>query len=58
VGGGIRGHHHPEYYGAANGLGAHPRAVFDKAVLRTLLNLKDTQNPILELPVGYPGKYS
>lgn len=39
---------------AGNGLGTHPRAMFDKAVLRTLLNLKDTQNPILELPVGYP----
>jgi nitroreductase len=39
---------------AANGLGTHPRAMFDKAVLRTLLNLKDTQNPILELPVGHP----
>lgn len=38
---------------AANGLGTHPRAMFDKAVLRTMLNLNDTQNPILELPVGH-----
>jgi SagB-type dehydrogenase family enzyme len=39
---------------SANGLGTHPRAMFDKDVLRKMLSLKDTQNPILELPVGYP----
>lgn len=39
---------------AANGLATHPLAMFDKGVLREMLGLKDTQNPILELPVGHP----
>lgn len=38
---------------AANNLGTRPRASFDKAKLRELLKLKDTQNPVIELPVGY-----
>lgn len=38
---------------AANDLGTRPRAAFDKAKLKTLLKLKDTQNPVIELPLGY-----
>jgi len=38
---------------AANDLGTRPRAAFDKDKLRTLLKLKDDQNPVIELPVGY-----
>lgn len=38
---------------SANDLGTRPRAAFDKAKLKTLLKLKDTQNPVIELPVGY-----
>ena len=38
---------------AANDLGGRPRAAFDKATIKNLLNLKETQNPILEIPVGY-----
>lgn len=38
---------------AANDMGTKPRASFDKAKLRALIKLKDTQNPIIELPVGY-----
>jgi nitroreductase len=38
---------------SANDLGTRPRAMFDKAKLKTLLKLKDTQNPVIELPVGY-----
>ncbi len=38
---------------SANELGTRPRAMFDKAKLKTLLKLKDTQNPVIELPVGY-----
>jgi nitroreductase len=38
---------------AANDMGTHPRAMFDKAKLRTLLKLKDNLNPVIELPVGY-----
>jgi nitroreductase len=38
---------------SANDLGTRPRAMFDKAKLRTLLKLKDNQNPVIELPVGY-----
>jgi nitroreductase len=38
---------------AANNMGTRPRASFDKAKLRILLKLKDTQNPVIELPVGY-----
>jgi len=41
---------------AANDLGTRPRAAFDKATLRTLLKLKDTQNPVIELPIGYMQK--
>jgi len=41
---------------AANDLGTRPRAAFDKAKMRTLLKLKDTQNPVIELPIGYPQK--
>lgn len=38
----------------ANGMGTRPRAAFDKDTVRTLLKLKDTQNPVIEMPVGYP----
>jgi len=38
---------------AANDMGTKPRASFDKAKMKTLLKLKDTQNVIMELPVGY-----
>jgi len=38
---------------SANDMGTRPRASFDKAKLRELLKLKDTQNPVIELPVGY-----
>jgi nitroreductase len=38
---------------AANDMGTHPRAMFDKPKLKTLLKLKDTQNVIIELPIGY-----
>jgi len=38
---------------AANDMGTKPRASFDKAKMKTLLKLKDTQNPIIELPIGY-----
>jgi nitroreductase len=38
---------------SANDLGGRPRAAFDKAKIKTLLKLKDTGNPILEIPVGY-----
>jgi nitroreductase len=38
---------------AANNMGTHPRSAFDKAVVKELLKLKDTQNPVIELPVGY-----
>jgi hypothetical protein len=41
---------------AANDLGTRPRAAFDKAKLRALLKLTDTQNPVIELPLGYPQK--
>jgi len=41
---------------AANDFGTRPRAAFDKAKMRTLLKLKDTQNPVIELPIGYPQK--
>ncbi len=38
---------------AARGLGTRPRASISKDNLRKLLNLKDTQHPFLEHPVGY-----
>jgi nitroreductase len=38
---------------AAKGLGTRPRASISKENLRKLLNLKDTQHPFLEHPVGY-----
>jgi nitroreductase len=38
---------------AANDMGTRPRASFDKARMKTLLKLKDTQNVIIELPIGY-----
>jgi nitroreductase len=38
---------------AANDMGTRPRASFDKAKMKTLLKLKDTQNVIIELPIGY-----
>jgi hypothetical protein len=38
---------------SANNFGTRPRAAFNKAKLRELLKLKDTQNPVIELPVGY-----
>jgi len=38
---------------AANDMGTRPRASFDKPKMKTLLKLKDTQNPIIELPIGY-----
>lgn len=38
---------------AANNMGTHPRAMFDKAKLRELLKLNDNMNPVIELPVGY-----
>jgi hypothetical protein len=38
---------------SANDMGTRPRASFDKAKLRELLKLRDTQNPVIELPVGY-----
>jgi len=38
---------------SANDLGTRPRASFDKGKLKTLLKLKDTQNPVIELPIGY-----
>ena len=41
---------------AANDLGTRPRASFDKAALRTLLKLSDTQNPVIEMPIGYQQK--
>jgi nitroreductase len=41
---------------SANDMGTRPRASFDKAKMKTLLKLKDTQIPIIELPVGYTQK--
>jgi nitroreductase len=41
---------------AANDMGTRPRASFDKAKMKTLLKLKDTQIPIIEMPVGYAQK--
>jgi len=38
---------------AARGLGTRPRASIDKDKVRTLLQLRDSQFPILEHPVGY-----
>ena len=38
---------------AATGLGTRPRASIAKDKLKSLLKLKDTQNPFLEHPVGY-----
>jgi nitroreductase len=38
---------------AANDMGTRPRAAFDKAKMKTLLKLKDTQIPIIEMPIGY-----
>jgi len=38
---------------SANNMGTRPRAAFDKSKVKTLLKLKDTQNPVIELPVGY-----
>jgi len=38
---------------AATGLGTRPRASISRDKLKTLLKLKDTQNPFLEHPVGY-----
>ena len=39
---------------SANNLGTRPRAAFDKDMVKKILKLTDTQNPIIELPVGYP----
>lgn len=38
---------------SANHMGTHPRAAFDKDTVKTLLKLRDSQNPVIELPVGY-----
>ena len=38
---------------AATGLGTRPRAAIAKDKLKSLVKLKDTQNPFLEHPVGY-----
>jgi len=38
---------------AATGLGTRPRGSIAKDKLKSLLKLKDTQNPFLEHPVGY-----
>ncbi len=38
---------------AATGLKTRPRAGFDKEKLKKVLNLKDTQYPVLNHPVGY-----
>lgn len=39
---------------AARGLATRPRAGMNKEKLRSLLSLKDSQKPVLNLPVGYP----
>jgi nitroreductase len=38
---------------AATGLGTRPRASMDREKLRSLLQFKDTQYPLLNHPVGY-----
>lgn len=39
---------------AATGLATRPRASMDRAKIKELLKLKDTQYPLLNHPVGYP----
>ena len=43
-------------YCAATGLATVPRASMDKRAVATALNLEDGQEPMLNLPVGYPKK--
>ena len=38
---------------AATGLKTRPRAAFSKDDIKTILKLKDTQYPLLNMPVGY-----
>ena len=43
-------------YCAATGLATVPRASMDKRAVATALNLENGQEPMLNLPVGYPKK--
>ena len=39
---------------AGNGIDSHPRASMDRVAIKQLLNLSDTQLPMLNTAVGYP----
>jgi hypothetical protein len=43
-------------YCAGNGLATHPKAAIEENKMKSLLKLKDTQIPLLDLPIGYPVK--